>query len=537
MITGQCSKYPYQTHGNRAAADIDSQNGVDHLFCLRHWNAIHDANLIRLLLMLVVLLLFALFRALQGIPLSSPINPPDDFSPFYVRDGESHFGKRTVNDIIISCFATIFACTWSAIHPNIPAVMDSWWTRFKRQVMTMICALIAPKLITFWAFHQRLVAKGIMEEYNREVLGDLTEIQSTSMLDSLKGFFRESPPPASSDTSVNKPRWTLTHGFFLQMGGFMLSDDGRPVTTGIIRPPRIMEDDIQDKSKGDIISKTLIILQTTWFIVQCIARWSQYLPVTELEIVTLGFAMLNGITYALWWNKPQSVGRPVFIERERLVCECGETIDTVKPMMEDYYPSEQEGFLMRKLHKSREHYPARVSAIDIFRYFLQWVVRPLKKLFYDDIVYADRVSVFYRPLIQNELAIAAVFIPVIGTFFGAVHPIPSWFLDFASRQEKWLWRTCAMIMVTTPIIFGLAARTKTSTIVNFFRPVIVVATVFSCCSYPFARIILLILSLTSLHTLSPAAHQTIEWTTFIPHFVGIQLFCAVEFRTVNIYVQ
>ncbi|KAF9471545.1 hypothetical protein BDN70DRAFT_819844, partial [Pholiota conissans] len=238
--------------------------------------------------MLIILLFFASFQTLQGLPLSSPTNPLDDFSTFCLRD-ESHFGQRTVRDILISCFATIFACTWSAIHPNIPAPTDCWWTRFKRQVTTMICALVAPELITFWALEQRIAAGEIMNEYNR---------------------------------------WTITHGFFLQMGGFMLSEDGRPmhilidgslkstpkklqliynIKEGVISPPRLMEEDIQDRSKGDIISKTLIILQTTWFIVQCLARWSQHLPLTELEIVTLGFAMLNGITYALWWNKPQNV--------------------------------------------------------------------------------------------------------------------------------------------------------------------------------------------------------------------------------------
>ncbi|KAF9474069.1 hypothetical protein BDN70DRAFT_816329, partial [Pholiota conissans] len=254
--------------------------------------------------MLIILLLFALFRSLQGVPLSSPTNPLDEFSTFCLRDAESHFGQRTVNDIIISCFATIFACTWSAIHPNIPAPTDCWWTRFKRQVTTMMYALLAPELITFWALKQQKLWMNIIRKFWK----------------------------------VHKPRWTIAHGFFLQMGGFMLSDNGRPVhillidgswrrlgtpkenqliyiiQVGIICPPRVTEEDIQDRSKGDIISKTIIILQTTWFIVQCIARWSQHLPLTELEIVTLGFAMLNGITYALWWNKPQNVGRPVFLE-------------------------------------------------------------------------------------------------------------------------------------------------------------------------------------------------------------------------------
>ncbi|KAF9474057.1 hypothetical protein BDN70DRAFT_962619 [Pholiota conissans] len=202
----------------------------------------------------------------------------------------SPYGQRSVSDIVISCFATIFACTWSAIHPNIPSPMDCGWTRLKRQFLTMLCALLAPELITAWALRQYWAAKDLAQSYNRDM----------------------------SDWS----RWTLTHGFFLQMGGFMLCEDGKPVQTlrggnsprgiiyyirnGTILPPKITKDDIQDRSKGDTISKALIILQTTWFAVQCIARWSQRLPVTELEVVTLAYALLNGITYALWWKKPQN---------------------------------------------------------------------------------------------------------------------------------------------------------------------------------------------------------------------------------------
>ena len=35
--------------------------------------------------------------------------------------------------------------------------------------------------------------------------------------------------------------------------------------------PRIAIEEIEDKSKGDIVSKGLVVLQTGWFITQCIA--------------------------------------------------------------------------------------------------------------------------------------------------------------------------------------------------------------------------------------------------------------------------
>ncbi|KAI9507952.1 hypothetical protein F5148DRAFT_1014365 [Russula earlei] len=68
--------------------------------------------------------------------------------------------------------------------------------------------------------------------------------------------------------------------------------------------PRIAKEEIEDKSKGDVISKGLVILQTCWFVTQCIARGAQGLPITELELVTVSFATLNRVMYVLWWEKP-----------------------------------------------------------------------------------------------------------------------------------------------------------------------------------------------------------------------------------------
>jgi hypothetical protein len=114
------------------------------------------------------------------------------------------------------------------------------------------------------------------------------------------------------------------------MGGFMLYDDDQPkgiLTFDFFRDliegkaidfPRITEDDIRDRSKGDAFSKGLVILQTSWFILQCIARWSQHLSLTELELVTLAFAAFNGVMYYLWWNKPLDVRRafPIYLRKE-----------------------------------------------------------------------------------------------------------------------------------------------------------------------------------------------------------------------------
>ena len=71
--------------------------------------------------------------------------------------------------------------------------------------------------------------------------------------------------------------------------------------------PTITEDEIADRSKGDYLSKTIVLFQTTWFIAQCIVRGAYGLDVTELEVVTIAFATLTGVIYLFWWDKPLDV--------------------------------------------------------------------------------------------------------------------------------------------------------------------------------------------------------------------------------------
>jgi hypothetical protein len=106
------------------------------------------------------------------------------------------------------------------------------------------------------------------------------------------------------------------------MGGFMLYADGEPCLT--LRPddilklirderievPTLTAKQIHDKSKGNAISKGLIMLQVAWFVMQLITRAIYHLETTQLEVGTLAFAVLNFLTYAMWWNKPLIVQCP-----------------------------------------------------------------------------------------------------------------------------------------------------------------------------------------------------------------------------------
>ena len=113
--------------------------------------------------------------------------------------------------------------------------------------------------------------------------------------------------------------WTKTHGHFIQMGGFMLFEGDNP--KGVMTPdifkelleekkiefPNVTVEEIEDRSKSDGFSKMIALGQTLWFVAQCIARRAQHLDLTLVELLTLSLAVLNGVMYFLWWNKPMDV--------------------------------------------------------------------------------------------------------------------------------------------------------------------------------------------------------------------------------------
>ncbi|KAG2016333.1 hypothetical protein CC2G_009508 [Coprinopsis cinerea AmutBmut pab1-1] len=85
------------------------------------------------------------------------------------------------------------------------------------------------------------------------------------------------------------------------------------------------EEEIEDRSKGDALAKTFVLVQVLWFIVQCIARYSQNLAMTELELTTLAYAILNSAMYLCWWSKPLDVQFPIVISEHTescVTCSC-----------------------------------------------------------------------------------------------------------------------------------------------------------------------------------------------------------------------
>lgn len=92
-------------------------------------------------------------------------------------------GRGTIG-LIWSCFATIFLCTWSAVHPELPGLDDTSWKIFGRKLSYMALAIIAPEYSTANAYanlqHIKHIAHKVCEQFMRKVAVDVSILHPPS---------------------------------------------------------------------------------------------------------------------------------------------------------------------------------------------------------------------------------------------------------------------------------------------------------------------------------------------------------------------
>ncbi|KAJ7727078.1 hypothetical protein B0H16DRAFT_1697840 [Mycena metata] len=343
---------------------------------------------------------------------------------------------RTLFDIIWGCLVTIFACTWVALHQNVP-----------------------------------------------------------------------DPAPAAKaahdadDDHCSGSDFSKTHGFFCNMGGFV-SEEGHPVSSIKQLPDympaiqKIKKADIEDKSKGDTLSKGVAIAQGLWFVTQCLARVSQHLPLTELEVATLAFAVLSVIIRLLWLHKPLDVQQPIVVARSEV------DIDPLQE--EDTTPPSDSVTLIDKIFSGissiyQEYSP--LSSTSVPSFYISGIYQEYSPLS------STSVPNFYSIEIDAKdtyrfLAFAGVC--GIGSTFGSIH-CAAWNALFPSMAEMWIWRISFVFIAAYPALTMLFAA------INVWAPYnnITVAVLWSFMVagfvvYPLCRLFLIILSFTTLRALPPS---------------------------------
>ena len=272
---------------------------------------------------------------------------------------------------------------------------------------------------------------------------------------------------------------------------------------GIISgPPELSTADLEDRSKGDIFIKGAAILQISWLVIQIIARASEGLAISLLEITTLAFASCAIATYILLWHKPQDVMTPTYI-------------DATTPT----YIHATNTLTREQVIALAARSP--VSTLFVHEFWLHGVaIRGMA----DNVFPWTRGIPIRLPWRNDTFYLNPVFIGIGfgGTLFGTIHFI-AWNFDFPTPVERILWRTSCCILISIPLLSTAIyfmtihnarrdseSDTKTNTLLRPFTTTCVVL-------YSLARLYLMTEVFRSLAYAPSSTFREIGWPSAIPH--------------------
>ncbi|KZP19179.1 hypothetical protein FIBSPDRAFT_744307 [Athelia psychrophila] len=414
---------------------------------------------------------------------------------------------RSLVGIVTSCVATIFACVWVAVHPNVPGPDQSLISRCFQSFKLVAATLLVPEWVLAWAMRQFLQAQKFAKilEDARNAAGEptlahdrkSTQEGDTKSANSSDRQGDQAPGMRLEERStphVNSSRDSTGGVSEIGQIGNSFDKNGKFYALSLVKrrslvPPTA--DELEGMSKGDARSKSIAVFQTLWFVAQCIARRIENLAITNLEIMTLAYTVMTMAMYTAWWHKPHNVRCPIRVQ-----------------MDEEFFEFTQDSDFKRK--HSFEWY-------DIIEY----IIGDHDKLV--ELRNEERVPTFWSSCwhFQCKIPLKADIVALsVAAVFGAVH-CTAWSYAFPTLEQQWLWRGCAIAIAVIPLPMAatfvfldpIGARWNN----NRSAPMQRMCMVLGALLYIPARIILLVLSFTTLRHLPLSAYQTVQWTALIPH--------------------
>ncbi|OTB05042.1 hypothetical protein M426DRAFT_261416 [Hypoxylon sp. CI-4A] len=225
-------------------------------------------------------------------------------------------GIRSTSDIIWSSVLTLIACIYTALHLNVSTKPDLK-RRLLEKAKWVFTTVFVPEIVLLMAFSQYLEARWLVKELNNA--------------------HAQMKP---NDQDKDNYTFDMRYAFFVVMGGVQLpyydiiddeNEDGdswfaenykvKTISAegmvclakagGFIYLPREI---IDDRSKANAFQKTLVVVQVTWMVTQCIARRAYGLPITLLELHVIVHVICALILYVFWFEKPLDVVSPELVD-------------------------------------------------------------------------------------------------------------------------------------------------------------------------------------------------------------------------------
>jgi hypothetical protein len=237
---------------------------------------------------------------------------------------------------------------------------------------------------------------------------------------------------------------------------------------GIIdKLPAVTKDEIDDLNKGDLFVKFLAISQILWLIIHFSTRGSRGLPTTQLEVVTLAFAVTSILTYLLLISRPKDV-------------------QTVREVLAARYPMPDE---LTEIAAVGPHY--FLSSRD------------------EDSIPNNAIHA------RSEYNLWSLMVNLV--FFGGLHCL-AWNYEFPTPVEARLWRVSAIVTLAVMPLIGVLDFWRNSKWVKWHLngKIYGAALALSVVLFVAARAFILVEIVRSLGFQPPETFRT-TWAANVPH--------------------
>lgn len=457
--------------------------------------------------------------------------------------------QRGTIDIIWSCMVTMFLCSWSILCLNVPSPEDSKIYIFHRRFWLTCLCFLGPEFT---------------------MLGAAGEWASARQ--SAKDF-----------AAAKIEGWTIQHGFFADMGGFMLyARDSDPfpvdakqllflIQNNFVDRPNLSRKTIADKNKVDGLLRIITICQVLWFAINIAGRRATHLAITCFELTTAAFIVCTIGTVGFWIHKPADVQTSEKLVTASSIADIVHTASICFPDACHRVPVQDATGLQR-----HEHYFGRTPLDFISRkewhwslYWSNWIniLRHIHINFAPKKLPVDRFENTRFLAVSPSIYFCWV---IITAGYGSIF-IAAWNYDFPTPVEQTLWRAASISMlgclvafiITTEFAWSVypallrffnrgddyrAPRTRASANEEVknqrsrFRgrlramaasvrnnsenkdPALdapikaILASYVIGVVYCTSRTYVLLSDLLELRALPPSAYETVDWSTFLPHW-------------------
>lgn len=376
--------------------------------------------------------------------------------------------------------------------------------------------------------------------------------------------------------------WTSGQAFFAISGGLAVDTSGfsdRPwralnpngivllAEIGLL--PHLSKQDVDSRSQADAIAKSLSCLQASWFFVQTIARRFAGLPITLLEIHTLIHIACALLLYGLWFKKPYGVSSPIVLSdpatinittlmamqvagatSRKMCCPMQQDACISREHWEEQRAEYYDTFFSAEQLRNHAHLDAADKALD---YLHQRKIHiGYGNLYWRDFFTKRTSNRVVRGRFDNGVKKMDTPMVKIITFlfmvlYGGSH-MSAWNSHFPTIVEMWIWRAGSITMVVSPFLMAIVmlfemlnekaaakvpmldtfeASMQATTASRLWCWIIVdllykfslgMSNLLFKRVYAYVRLYFLVEALISLRSPPSGTYQTVNWTSFIPHF-------------------